>query len=178
MNFPEYSPLYLRQCLDQYPACLATVKVIISGGQTGADRAALEFAKAFSIPYGGWCPKGRKAEDGAIPSSYTLAETQSASYIQRTKFNIRDSDATLIFNTGELTDGTATTLKNAQLSEKPALVLALDHAPFEQQAETLALWLQKHQPQLLNIAGPRESKRVGIHQSVYTFLSAMGVLPA
>src|SRR2546423_13574935 len=67
---------------------------IVSGGQTGADRAALDFALAHKIPQGGWCPKGRRAEDGVIEPCYRLVETPSSRYSQRTAWNVRDSDAT------------------------------------------------------------------------------------
>lgn len=71
---------------------------IVSGGQTGADRAALDWALAHGVPCGGWCPKGRKAEDGPIDLKYPLKETPSSSYIQRTEWNVRDSDATVVFS--------------------------------------------------------------------------------
>jgi putative molybdenum carrier protein len=71
---------------------------IVSGGQTGADRAALDWALARGVPCGGWCPKGRKAEDGPIDLKYPLKETPSSSYLQRTEWNVRDSDATVVFS--------------------------------------------------------------------------------
>ena len=73
------------------------VEKIVSGGQTGADRAGLDFAIAHGIPHGGWCPKGRKAEDGTIPERYGLSETSRADYLQRTEANVRESDGTVIF---------------------------------------------------------------------------------
>ena len=71
---------------------------IVSGGQTGADRAALDWALAHRVECGGWCPKGRKAEDGPIDPKYPLIETPSAAYLQRTEWNVRDSDATVLFS--------------------------------------------------------------------------------
>ena len=69
---------------------------IVSGGQTGADRAALDWAMAHGVPHGGWCPAGRLAEDGVIDMRYSLKETPQPEYLQRTEWNVRDSDATLI----------------------------------------------------------------------------------
>jgi hypothetical protein len=78
------------------------VQKIVSGGQTGADRAALEWAVEHNIPYGGWCPKGRLAEDGPIDLRYQLQETPSSSYPQRTEWNARDSDGTVTFPSRKL----------------------------------------------------------------------------
>jgi hypothetical protein len=82
------------------------IEKIISGGQTGADRAALDVAIKFNIPHGGWIPKGRKAEDGRLPDKYQLQEMSTASYPQRTEKNVLESDGTLIFSRGEPTGGT------------------------------------------------------------------------
>lgn len=87
------------------------VTKIISGGQAGADRAAVDFALALTIPHGGWCPKGRLAVDGPLHSKYRLTETSSSGYSQRTNFNIRDSDGTVVFNSGALSGGTSLTVK-------------------------------------------------------------------
>jgi len=92
------------------------IKKIISGGQTGADRAALDVAIKLSIPHGGWIPKGRKAEDGPLPEIYKLKEMPTDSYPARTEQNVIDSDGTLIIARGKLTGGTdytrQMTLKN------------------------------------------------------------------
>jgi hypothetical protein len=93
------------------------------------DRASLDAALEFGIPCGGWCPKGRKAEDGPIPPRYPLSETPSADYGQRTEWNVRDSDGTLILNSGELAGGTAQTVEIARRLRKPFLVV--DLAPRE-----------------------------------------------
>mgnify|MGYP006174065873 CR=1 FL=1 len=87
---------------------------IISGGQTGVDRAALDAAMAAQYPVGGWCPQGRRAEDGPIPRDYPLRETPSAEYAQRTLWNVRDSDATLVLTPGPITGGTRWTVVKAQ----------------------------------------------------------------
>lgn len=94
---------------------------IISGGQTGVDRAGLDVAIALGIPHGGWCPKGRKAEDGTIPAIYQIQETPKTNYKQRTGWNVRDSDGTLILTLGEPTGGTAATIKLAAAHGKHCL---------------------------------------------------------
>jgi len=81
------------------------IQKIISGGQTGADRAALDFAIKRGIPHGGWIPKGRKTEDGTLPEKYHLLEMPTGSYSKRTEKNILDSDGTLIVSHGLLTGG-------------------------------------------------------------------------
>ena len=86
------------------------IETLLSGAQTGADRAALDWAIFRDVPHGGWCPKGRKAEDGKIPPHYQLTETPSASYLQRTEWNVRDSDGTVIFTVAaELAGGSKRT---------------------------------------------------------------------
>ena len=99
---------------------------IISGGQTGVDRAALDWAISRNISHGGWCPKGRVASDGPLPIRYLLRETESDGYRQRTKLNVQDSDATLIFNFGLLEGGTRQTVKFAQAMNKPYEIIQLE----------------------------------------------------
>jgi hypothetical protein len=135
------------------------VEKIISGGQTGVDRAALDVALAMGIDCGGWCPKGRRAEDGPIPSRYPLAETASPSYSQRTKRNVRDSDATLILSRGQPRGGTLLTKRTAVELGKPCLSIDLG-AP-EALAEVRE-WLARHAVRVLNVAGPRESQSPSI----------------
>ena len=102
---------------------------IISGGQTGADRAALDWAIEHGLTHGGWCPAGRKAEDGPLDAKYQLAETESAKYRVRTTRNVRDSDATLIVNVGDLDGGTLETLRIAERLGKPVRTIQVDSAP-------------------------------------------------
>jgi hypothetical protein len=137
---------------------------IISGGQTGADRAGLDWAIAHGVAHGGWCPKGRLAADGPLHPRYLLNETESTGYRQRTKRNVADADASLILNTGPLDGGTLQTLRFAQTLHKPHLLLQLD-GPDSPNADALTLceWLLRVQPISLNIAGPREEKRPGIY---------------
>ena len=146
---------------------------IISGGQTGADRAALDFAIARQIPHGGWCPKGRLATDGVLPPKYLLQETESQGYRQRTKLNVRDSDATLVFNMGALDGGTLQTVRFAQTLNKPHCVIQLDEGITVQVARQVARWIEHGKFKTLNIAGPREEKRPGIHSLV---LQSLGLI--
>ena len=99
---------------------------IISGGQTGADRAALDFAISRQIPHGDWCPRGRLATDGVLSSHYLLLETESDGYRQRTKLNVRDSDTTLVFNRGALEGGTLQTVRFAHALNSHDCVVQLD----------------------------------------------------
>src|SRR3989338_5590679 len=121
---------------------MIAINKIISGGQTGADRAALDFAIAHGIPHGGWCPKGRKAEDGAIPLRYQLSEMATCDYFNRTKQNIADSDATLILNIGELDGGTKRTVGFARRLKKPFKAVQLDSGDLEDQVEQTHDWLR------------------------------------
>jgi hypothetical protein len=134
---------------------------ILSGGQTGVDRAALDFAIEFSLPHGGWCPRGRKAEDGPIDERYQLAETPSPRYSQRTEWNVRDSDATVVFSiASEVSGGTALTIAIAQRLGKPWLHLSAEAVSAEgaDPAEVLLDFLVAHRVSRLNIAGPRASQ--------------------
>lgn len=148
------------------------IEKIVSGGQTGVDRAALDWALQHGVAHGGWCPKGRLAVDGLLPERYLLRETDSAGYRQRTKLNIRDSDATLIFNTGVLDGGTLQTVRFVQTLGKPHLVAQLDDLAQENMLRRIRAWLVDGQFSVLNVAGPREEKRPGIYASVAGLLDA------
>jgi hypothetical protein len=143
------------------------IKRIVSGGQTGVDRAALDLALELGIPCGGWCPKGRKAEDGRIPRRYPLHETPSARYAQRTRWNVRDSDGTLILTLSELTGGTALTFRAAQSLGRPVFVVDLSRS---RAVVPVRKWLRKNGIQVLNVAGPRESTQEGAYLKAYQFL--------
>src|ERR1022692_3703229 len=94
---------------------MPVLQKIVSGGQTGADRAALDFAIEHGIPHGGWCPKGRRSEEGPIDVRYELKETPSTVYLQRTEWNARDSDGTVVFSIGPtLSGGSKKTVSLAQ----------------------------------------------------------------
>jgi predicted Rossmann fold nucleotide-binding protein DprA/Smf involved in DNA uptake len=143
---------------------------IISGGQTGVDRAALDMALARGIPCGGWCPQGRRAEDGTIPARYPLTETPTADYPQRTEWNVRDADATLVLTHGEPAGGTALTADLAHRLGKPLLVvdLAADLDP-----DAVRSWLVKERVRVLNVAGPRESTFPGVYALARAFLQRL-----
>jgi len=136
---------------------------IISGGQTGADRGALDFAIKHGYTHGGFAPRGRLAEDGLIPLKYQLNELKKGGYRQRNKRNVEGSDGTLIVNLGELDGGTMATQVFAQRSSKPHLVVQLDHGVTAEVVVSVIEWVQQHDIQTLNVAGPRESKRPGIY---------------
>jgi len=159
-------PDYIKQSLR----AVWLPRIIVSGGQTGADRAALDWAIRHGLPHGGWCPRGRRAEDGLIDARYRLQEAASARYARRTWLNARDSDATLIFNQGPLENGTLETLRCAESLRKPYLVLQLEDDNLEQVTLTVVGWLKEGRFARLNIAGPRESKRPGIHARVSSVL--------
>lgn len=145
-------------------------RTVVSGGQTGVDRAALDWASSHGILHSGWCPKGRMAADGPLPSRYHLRETESAGYRQRTKLNVQDSDATIIFNTGNLDGGTLQTVRFAQRMNKPYCTFQLDEVGLAQVAFQLVEWLKVGQFVTLNIAGPREEKRPCIYTLVLSVL--------
>jgi hypothetical protein len=150
---------------------------ICSGGQSGADRAALDWAIAHGFPHGGWCPRGRKAEDGPLAAVYLLHETESAGYRARTARNVRDSDATLIVNLGELEGGSLETLRIAERSGKSVRVVRMDTAPDEATIGALRAWLGGLRVEKLNIAGPRESKRPGVYQATQALLDRLFCIP-
>ena len=140
---------------------------VISGGQTGVDRAALDVAQELGVPCGGWCPRGRRAEDGPIPESYPLRETPSASYPERTAWNVRDSDGTLVVTRGRPRGGTALTVSLARRALKPVLVVDLEGGA---NAAEIRAFLLEHRIRVLNVAGPRESEAPGIHDQAAALL--------
>jgi hypothetical protein len=143
---------------------------IVSGGQTGVDRAALDAAQAFDLSVGGWCPKGRRAEDGRIPARYPLSETPSADYEQRTAWNVRDSDGTLIITDGVLEGGTARTMAEAQRRGRPVLhVRTTDPVPIPM----IRAWGEDHGLRTMNVAGPRASEADGIYDRARGLLSEL-----
>ena len=141
---------------------------VLSGGQTGVDRAALDAATRSSFPCGGWGPRGRNAEDGPIHADYPLRETPSRDYTQRTEWNVRDSDATLILTVGRIRGGTALTWSLARRMGKPRLVIDLDG---DGDVPSVIEWLEDNDVSLLNVAGPRESQRPGIYDKALAFVS-------
>jgi hypothetical protein len=140
---------------------------VISGGQTGVDRAALDVARELGVPCGGWCPRGRRAEDGPIPEGYALRETPSAAYPERTAWNVRDSDGTLILTRGRPRGGTALTVSLARRAGKPVIVANLEGGA---NAAEIRAFLLEHRIRVLNVAGPRESEAPGIHDQAAALL--------
>ena len=150
-----------------------TLKKIVSGGQTGVDRAGLDAAIEANIDHGGWCPRYRLAEDGKVPKKYKLSESLSKEYKVRTELNVQDSDGTLILYKDKMTRGTKLTFGLTKKLDKP--VLALDVAN-ELSAESVLEWIENESIEVLNIAGPRESTNPGIHETAITFLRTVFAL--
>jgi len=145
---------------------------IVAGGQTGADRAALDWAITHELPHGGWCPRGRKAEDGTIPRRYRLTETPSVAYLQRTEWNVRDSDGTVILSLATtLTGGSSKTAELAQQHEKPWIHLARD-AHGSDAGDRLRRFVEDHGIRVLNVAGPRASTEPEIGAFVLAVLGS------
>lgn len=138
---------------------------IISGGQTGVDRAALDVAIKWKIPYGGWCPAGRWAEDGTIPDQYLLCDTPGENPKQRTIWNVCDSDGLLILGVFNDSEGT-------QLARRTAL--GLQHPVYYSQlggpVKPVRNWLRTLRSGIVNVAGPRESEQPGVYVEAFDFL--------
>ena len=145
---------------------------IVSGGQTGVDRAALDWAHSLGLARGGWCPRGRRAEDGPIPAGYPLQETQEADYAVRTRLNVRDSGATLILTRGPPSGGTRLTRHLAGELARPVLVIDFEDAD-KAAAARVAEWIAEEGIKVLNVAGPRESTSPGIYRQAADFLAAL-----
>lgn len=149
------------------------VKKIISGGQTGADRAALDAAIEYDIPHGGCLPRGRKAEDGPLPARYQLRELASPDYRKRTRQNVIDSDGTLIVSHGVLSGGSQLTRAEAKRNGRPCLHLDLEKVSGDEALVRLAGWLSENQIEILNVAGPRASGDPSIYDKVHQLVSAL-----
>lgn len=153
---------------------------IVSGGQSGADRSALDFAIAHALPHDGWCPRGRRAEDGPIDLQYLLRETESARYDKRTRMNIEDTDGTVVFTVAEkATGGTGLTVRLAQQLDKPLLHLAKSQHPaigtaeaIRADADQLNQFIVEHDIGRLNVAGPRASQEPTVANYVWSVLAA------
>jgi hypothetical protein len=147
---------------------------LVSGGQSGVDRAALDVAPELGLPWGTSRHRGRKAEDGRIHDHYPLTETPSGGYSQRTKWNVRDSDGTLILAWGELTGGTLLTLNTCRSAGKPHLVIDLDEANRTAAVQAARTWLAANLlGGILNVAGPRASKHPDVYDRARAFLLAL-----
>lgn len=156
---------------------MKSLRKIISGGQTGVDQAALRAALNLDFRIGGWCPPGRMSEDNIIPAAFPLVETENERSpkapdiprSQRTEYNVRDSDATLILNpyTVQNDPGTGWTIQCTQLYKKPFLIVD----PYAPDAERhIFEWLEEIAAETLNVAGPSEGTSPGIYQKAYKLL--------
>jgi hypothetical protein len=143
------------------------MRKIISGGQTGVDRAGLDAAIKLKIPHGGWCPLGRKAEDGVIPAKYRLTEGPSPGYPWRTEANVRSSSVTLIYCQDiRGSRGTALTVSLCRKHCKPCIDVIRELSGFSEAEDGynhVATLLRGHS--VINVAGPRESTNPGIHDA-------------
>jgi hypothetical protein len=155
---------------DTAPAAPSGPIKIVSGGQTGADRAALDWAIDRGFDHGGWCPRGRRAEDGAIPARYRLTETPTERSEHRTERNVRDSDGTVILSlSATLTGGSRTTAECATRLGRPWLHLSRQ-ADAEGAADALRRFVADHEIRVLNVAGPRASGEPDVGDFVRTTL--------
>lgn len=156
---------------------------IVSGGQTGVDRAALDAAIAAGIETSGWCPRDRRSEDGSIPLRYPLRETASRSYAVRTEWNVRDSDATLILVLDRISSGTRLTIDSAKTQTRPLRIeylcpsasttLITDEISLEQRVADVIEWIGREQIKTLNVAGPRGSSGKDVYQKSLQFLTML-----
>jgi hypothetical protein len=147
---------------------------LISGGQSGVDRAALDAALGLGVPCGGWCPRGRKAEDGRIDDRYPLTETPTDDHAQRTTWNVRDSDGTLILTWGEPAGGTLLTAEECRRVGKPHLLIDLAEVDRPEAVGAVREWIARELPGgVLNVAGPRGSEHPSVYPRAKAFAAAV-----
>ena len=155
---------------------------VMSGGQTGVDRAALDAALSAGAACAGWCPAGRKSEDGVIPGRYPLIELPGADYLARTRKNVQDSDATLIVAFGEPSGGTARTVEFCRRLHKPCLIINAAETGVAEAARRSAEFVTGRGVQRLNVAGPRESRDSRAYDFAFELVGALlriiGLKPA
>jgi len=167
------------------------LRKIVSGGQSGVDRGALDASIAAGLDHGGWCPRGRKAEDGPIPAQYQLIELPSSSYAARTERNVVESDGTLVLAWGKPAGGTRLTQRLAARLGKPSLLVDLGDvqsaaggesepdvadsqlAPTDRQLDAVLTWIGRSSIEVLNVAGPRESQSPGIQKRAERFITRL-----
>ena len=143
---------------------------VISGGQTGADRGGLDAAARLGLPRGGWCPRGRRAEDGVVPPEYPLRETRTSAYEERTELNVRWADATVVFTKGPPQGGSALTIELAKGLGKPVLHVDLGRLDRAGAVRTVRAWISREGVSTLNVAGSREGGAAGLRREVEEIL--------
>ena len=148
------------------------IKKIISGGQTGVDQAALDVAIKLAVAHGGWIPKGRLTESGPLPAKYSLMETLSSSYAERTEKNVQDADGTLIISRGLLTGGSEYTREMAIKHDRPWLHIDLSQMAAFQAAVAINQWILQNKIEILNVAGPRASKDPSVYKNASDILES------
>jgi hypothetical protein len=146
---------------------------IVSGGQTGVDRGALDAALERGFACGGWCPRERRAEDGRIPMRYPLRELDSGKYLDRTHRNVADADGTLILSPGTLTGGTNATAQFARKIGKPLLAIDFHGAKADTTVAQIGEWIATGRIEILNVAGPRESSIPGVQHETSRLIRAV-----
>lgn len=149
------------------------IETIVSGGQTGADRAALDVAIRLGIPHGGWVPRGRRAEDGIIPERYRMREMPVPDYAARTEQNVIDSDGTAIISHGPLDGGSALTQIHAKRHKRPHIHLDMERLSVHEAVNTLKKWVDTNRIGTLNVAGPRASRDPRIYRVTAAILEIL-----
>jgi hypothetical protein len=149
------------------------IKRIVSGGQTGADRAALDVAIKLGIAHGGWVPRGRLTENGELPQKYHLKETSSTHYSVRTEKNVVDTEGTLILSHGPLAGGSEYTREMAVRHRRPWIHIDLDRTAAFHAATAINKWILQKKIEILNVAGPRASEDPSIYQDTLNILESV-----
>jgi hypothetical protein len=149
------------------------IRKIISGGQTGVDRAALDAAIKLAVAHGGWIPQGRITEEGPLPEKYKLKETRSSGYAERTAKNVQDADGTLIISRGLLTGGSEYTREMAVKHRRPWLHIDLSQMAVFQAANAINQWVLQNEIEILNVAGPRASKDPDLYQDALNIIESV-----
>ena len=146
---------------------------IISGGQTGVDRAALDVALNHGIESGGWCPTGRLDEFGKIPDRYPLKELENGGFTERTLQNVKDSDGTVIIYPGKLSGGTEQTVRFCVEQQRPRLLIDASKIPVEEAARLIANFVRENKIDILDVAGPRQREWPEGYQYAYRALDIL-----
>jgi len=149
------------------------IEKIVSGGQTGADQAALDVALELDMPHGGWIEKGRKTENGILPEKYKLKEMATSDYYKPAEQTVVDSDGILIISHGKLKNGSAITLKLAKKHHRPWLHIDLNAMNAFKATKTVNSWIVQYNVKVLNVAGPQASKDPDIYKATKKILRSV-----